>query len=301
MERKREQGTRPRPRNRGRPGAGQPQNLRSASLLKPGRNTLLILVFIALAAVFHFYNERKDERPDSLTVSVVEVVDGDTIVIDDGGRSTVRYLGIDTPELAWPDSPGDPLAAEAKEFNRKLVGRKKVRLEFDEQKYDIYGRLLAYVYADDVFVSGEMVRQGLASPLVIEPNKKHENQLMEAAAEAREKGRGIWGELDTLTPPRGNEDFLIDLSRARRYEGKRVVVRGKVTGVRKSKNVLVLSLEDKLEVVIFPGDYENFEFFGIDPAADYEGKEIEVTGRVKMRKGTPGIVVDHPMLIRSAG
>jgi DNA/RNA endonuclease YhcR with UshA esterase domain len=80
-----------------------------------------------------------------------------------------------------------------------------------------------------------------------------------------------------------------------------VVVRGKVTDVRKSKKVLVLSLEDKLEVVIFPGDYGNFEFFGIDPAADYEGEEIEVTGRVKMRKGVPGIVVDHPMLIRSAG
>lgn len=277
------------------------EKLRSISLLKPGRNTLLILVFIALAAVFHFYNERKEERPDSLTVRVVEVVDGDTIVIDDLGKGRVRYLGIDTPELAWPDSPGDPLAAEAKEFNRKLVGGKKVRLEFDEQKYDVYGRLLAYVYADDVFVSGEMVREGLASPLIIEPNKRHENRLMEAAAEARENRRGIWGELDTLTPPLGNRDFLIDLSKAGQYEGKRVVVRGKVTGVRKSRNVLVLNLEDKLEVVIFPGDYGNFEFFGIDPAADYEGKEIEVTGRVRVRKGTPGIVIDHPMLIRSAG
>ncbi len=269
--------------------------------MKPGRNTLLILVFIVLAAVFHFYNERTGERPDSSTARVVEVVDGDTIVIDDGGRSTVRYLGINTPELAWPDSPGDPLAAEARELNRKLVGGKNVRLEFDEEKYDVYGRTLAYVYAGDVFVSEEMVRQGLASPLIIEPNRKHENRLMEAAAEAMEKRRGIWGELDTLRPPRGNEDFMIDLSKAGQYEGKRVVVRGKVTDVRKSKKVLVLSLEDKLEVVIFPGDYGNFEFFGIDPAADYEGEEIEVTGRVKMRKGVPGIVVDHPMLIRSAG
>lgn len=124
---------------------------------------------------------------------------------------------------------------------------------------------------------------------------------MEAAAEARQKRKGVWGDLDTLAPPSGNGEFLVDLDKAERHQGKRVVVRGKVTGVKKTKNVLVLDVEDKLEVVIFPDDFDNFEFFGIDPAADYEGKEIEVTGRVRVRKGKPGIVVDHPMLIRSPG
>ncbi|MCL4245756.1 MAG: thermonuclease family protein [Candidatus Dadabacteria bacterium] len=269
--------------------------------MKPERKIVFILVFVALAAVFHFYNERPVVRPDSGTVRVLEVVDGDTIIVDDGMKNRVRYLGIDTPELAWPDSPGDPLAAEAKEFNRRLVGGKNVRLEFDEEKYDVYGRLLAYVYADDVLVSSEMLRAGLASPLIIEPNRMHEGLLMEAAAEARQKRKGIWGDLDALAPPPGNGGFLVGLEKAGRYEGKRVVVRGKVTGVRKSKNVLVLDVEDKLEVVIFPDDFDSFEFFGIDPAADYEGKEIEVTGRVRVRKGKPVVVVGHPMLIRSPG
>ena len=269
--------------------------------MKPERKIVFILVFVVLAAVFHFYNERPVVRSDSETVRVLEVVDGDTIIIDDGMKSRVRYLGIDTPELARPDSPGDPLGAEAKEFNRKLVGGKDVRLEFDEEKYDVYGRLLAYVYADDVLVSSEMLRAGLATPLIIEPNRRHEGLLMEAAAEARQKRKGVWGDLDALAPPSGNGDFLVDLDKVGRYEGKRVVVRGKVTGVRKSKNVLVLDVEDKLEVVIFPDDLGNFEFFGIDPAADYEGEWIEVTGRVRVRRGKPDIVVDHPMLVRSPG
>ncbi|MCC6713386.1 MAG: thermonuclease family protein [Candidatus Dadabacteria bacterium] len=270
--------------------------------MKPERKIVFILVFVVLAAVFHFYNnERQATGPDTGTVRVLDVIDGDTIVVDDGMKSRVRYLGIDTPELAWPDSPGDPLGAEAKEFNRKLVAGKDVRLEFDEEKYDVYGRLLAYVYADGVFVSGEMLRAGLASPLVIEPNRRHEDLLMEAAAEARQERKGIWGDLDTLAPPPGNGDFVVDPGKAERYEGKRVVVRGKVTGARKSRNVLVLDVEDELEVVIFPDDFGNFEFFGIDPAKDYEGKEIEVTGRVRVRKGKPGIVVAHPMLVRSPG
>lgn len=270
--------------------------------MKSERKIVFILIFVVLAAVFHFYNERQQvTEPDTGMVRVLEVVDGDTIVIDDGMKNRVRYLGIDTPELAWPDSPGDPLGAEAKEYNRRLVGGKNVRLEFDEEKYDVYGRLLAYVYVDDVLVSEEMLRAGFATPLIIEPNKRHEGLLMEAAAEARQKRKGVWGDLDTLAPPSGNGEFLVELGKAERHQGKRVVVRGKVTGVRKTKNVLVLDVEDKLEVVIFPDDFDNFEFFGIDPAADYEGKEIEVTGRVRVRKGKPGIVVDHPMLIRSPG
>jgi DNA/RNA endonuclease YhcR with UshA esterase domain len=57
----------------------------------------------------------------------------------------------------------------------------------------------------------------------------------------------------------------------------------------------------KLDVVIFPDDLENFTFFGIDPADYYTGKAVEVTGRVKMHRGTPGITIGHPMLIRRTG
>jgi len=84
-----------------------------------------------------------------------------------------------------------------------------------------------------------------------------------------------------------------------RYEGKRIVVAGRIVDTRKSAKVVVLNMEDKLDIVVFPSDWDNFEHFDIDPEAFYKGKTIEVVGRVRMRRGKPSIVVNHPMLLRS--
>ena len=56
------------------------------------------------------------------------------------------------------DTPGEPFSSDATEFNKELLEGRKIRLEFDEEKYDRYGRLLAYVYADDIFVNEEIVK-----------------------------------------------------------------------------------------------------------------------------------------------
>lgn len=270
--------------------------------MKPGKDPVIVLVFIALAAAYYLYTSYFEGKSgDEGTFRVAEVIDGDTVVIGDGKDTLVRYTGIDTPEAARQDSPGDPFSEEARELNRRLVEGKKVRLEFDAEKYDVYGRLLAYVYADDVFVNEEMLRQGLATPLDIDPNRRYRELFASAADEAKRMKRGIWGDLGSVKAPAGNGVFVIDIDNARRYEGKRVVVRGRITGARKSDKAVVLSVGGKLDVVIFPDDLGNFEFFGIDPASDYAGKTVEVMGRVKMHKGTPGIVVNHPMLIRRTG
>lgn len=269
--------------------------------MKPGKDPVIVLVFIALAAGFYLYNTYAGKNDGEGTFRVAEVIDGDTIAIDDGKGTLVRYTGIDTPEAARQDSPGDPYSAEARELNRKLVGGKRVRLEFDSERYDVYGRLLAYVFADGVSVNEELLRQGLATPLFIDPNRKYREQYAAAAEEAMKAKRGIWGDLGSIKAPAGNGVFVVDLDNARLHEGKRVVVRGKVTRARKSDKAVVLSVDGRLDVVIFPDDLGNFEFFGIDPASYYTGKKVEVTGRVKMHKGTPGIVVNHPMLIRRTG
>ncbi len=269
--------------------------------MKPGKDPVVVLVFIALAVGFYLYNTYSGKEAGGEEFRVVEVIDGDTVAIDDGKGTIVRYLGIDTPEAARQDSPGDPYSAEAREFNRKLVGGKRVRLEFDSEKYDVYGRLLAYVFVDDVSVSGELLRQGFATPLFIDPNRKYREQFTSASEEAMKEKRGIWGDLDSIDAPDGNGVFVIDIDNARLHEGKRVVVRGEITRVRKSDKAVVLSIDGKLDVVIFPDDLGNFRFFGIDPASYYKGRAVEVTGRVKMHKGTPGIIVNHPMLIRRTG
>lgn len=269
--------------------------------MKPGKDPVVVLVFIALAVGFYLYNTYAGKKDTEGTFRVVEVLDGDTIAIDDGKGTIVRYLGIDTPEIARQDSPGDPFSEEARELNRRLVEGKRVRLEFDSEKYDVYGRLLAYAYVDGVSVNEELLRQGLATPLFIDPNREHRAEYTSAADEAMKERRGMWGDLDSIKVPAGNGVFVVHVDNARLYEGKRVVVRGEITRVRKSDKALVLSIGGKVDVVIFPDDLENFRFFGIDPASYYKGKTVEVTGRVKMYKDTPSITVDHPMLIRRAG
>ena len=79
-------------------------------------------------------------------MKVVRVVDGDTLLLERGVR--VRFLGVNTPEIAHDDQPEEPLGQEAKEFTRRFIEGKSVTLEYDQERDDDYGRTLAYVYAD---------------------------------------------------------------------------------------------------------------------------------------------------------
>lgn len=261
------------------------------------RKFIYLIIVILIFGAFYFF-EKRDESPKSQEYRVIDVIDGDTVIIDDVRNSRVRYLGIDTPEIALQDAPGEPLSKEATDFNAELVEGQEVVLEFDQEKYDVYGRILAYVYVDDVLVNEELLKEGLATVLIIPPNDMHSEKIYSAISEAKRNKKGLWGELSALKPPSGNQMFKVDLDRLPRYEGKRVVAVGKITDTRKSEKVVVLNMQDMLDVVLFPSDWENFEHFGIDPENFYEDKTVEVVGRVRMRKGKPSIVVNHPMLLR---
>jgi micrococcal nuclease len=110
-----------------------------------------------------------------------------------GRRERVRYLGIDTPETKHPTRGVEPYGPEAAEANRRLVQGRLVRLEFDVQPRDQYGRLLAYVYVGEVMVNAELVRQGYALLSTYPPNVTHEALFVRLQREAREAKRGLWG------------------------------------------------------------------------------------------------------------
>ena len=129
---------------------------------------------------------------------VRHVIDGDTIELSDG--RLVRYIGLDTPELrrrvgdGWVEDP-EPFGREAKEANRRLVEGRSLRLEYDAQTHDRYGRWLAYVFVDGRMVNAALLEDGYAQLLTIPPNVKYAQQLRRAAREAREARRGLWGAL----------------------------------------------------------------------------------------------------------
>lgn len=115
------------------------------------------------------------------------MIDGDTITIEGGYR--VRYIGIDAPET-HPDL--EAFGIEAWQANRKLVEGKAVRLEQDVSKTDKYGRLLRYIWVDDILVNAELVRLGLAQAQAYPPDTKYQDYLEQMEAAAREAGRGMW-------------------------------------------------------------------------------------------------------------
>lgn len=126
------------------------------------------------------------EEKSKETVLVTRVVDGDTIEIQGGAR--VRYIGIDTPET------GQCNGEEAAKENAQLVENKKVILETDIQKLDRYGRTLAYVFTDGVFVNEELLKRGLATVTTYPPNVKYVDRFLKAQEEAKNKNAGLWNQ-----------------------------------------------------------------------------------------------------------
>lgn len=136
------------------------------------------------------------------TARVLRVIDGDTIVVrlPDGATDDVRYIGIDTPETVKPGTPVQCGGPKAHEVNDRLVGGRTVTLRFDEERRDVYRRLLAYVYVPGespgdrpLFVNAELARRGLARPLTIPPNDSFAPLFAGLARRAGVAGRGLWG------------------------------------------------------------------------------------------------------------
>ncbi|MFC1540306.1 thermonuclease family protein [Gemmatimonadota bacterium] len=126
--------------------------------------------------------------------TVEQVIDGDTIRVRLGDRiETVRYIGVDTPETVHPRREIEPYGLAASAFNRTLVEGQQIRLEQDVEARDRYGRLLAYVYTDSLFVNAELIRQGYAQVMTVPPNVRHADMFVRLQRGARRADRGLWG------------------------------------------------------------------------------------------------------------
>lgn len=140
---------------------------------------------------------------------VVRTLDGDTAVVafsDRAGRATVtvRYLGVDTPETVHPDRPVECFGPEASHRNSSWATGRLVRLRFDRERVDPYGRLLAAVVVQGHRRSlGErLIAAGLGRVLVIPPNGADAGALRRAEARARAERRGLWRVCGDALPSR---------------------------------------------------------------------------------------------------
>jgi len=126
-------------------------------------------------------------------VPVTKVTDGDTVRVEVGGRGErVRLIGIDAPEVPWYGGPDECFGIEAGLYARSRLDGRSVRLDYDRERRDRFGRLLAYVYVGEELFNLTLVRLGYARSLAVPPNVKMSGRFAAAERDARESSRGLW-------------------------------------------------------------------------------------------------------------
>lgn len=154
---------------------------------------------IGLVVLFLLFScdTRAEKKKLTALMAVTKVVDGDTFWVDDGSEKgkKVRLIGVDTPETLHPKKGQEAYGREASDFTKSLLSSKKVRLEFDVDSLDRYGRLLAYVYLENgLFVNAELVRKGYAQVATFPPNVKYADYFLKLQRKARDRKLGLWGD-----------------------------------------------------------------------------------------------------------
>lgn len=131
------------------------------------------------------------------TYQVVAVVDGDTIKVDYHGKTTsVRLIGVNTPETVDPRKDVECFGEEASQFLRSLLEGKAVRLEPDisQSDRDKYDRLLRYIYLDGEDVSLTIIQNGYGYEYTYNVPYQKQARYRAAQTEAENGKRGLWAD-----------------------------------------------------------------------------------------------------------
>ena len=139
-------------------------------------------------------------------VLVSRVIDGDTIEVQLKGTTGVRLIGIDTPETVHPSEPVGCYGPAASGFTKRMLEGQMVRLGYDVERTDRYGRTLAYVFARGLLFNEALVMRGYARVVTYPPNVKYEDRFLTAQAKARRADRGFWGRCSSRQPAGGARD-----------------------------------------------------------------------------------------------
>jgi micrococcal nuclease len=149
-----------------------------------------------LPFLFLFFHQGLAQQKSPL-LPVSKIVDGDTfwVINAKGQEEKIRLIGINTPEARNTGRTQiEYFGKEATAFAKGILEGKRVRLEYDVQRYDRYKRTLAYVYLEDgTFFNALLVQEGFAQVDTYPPNVKYEAAFLKLQREARVQKKGLWG------------------------------------------------------------------------------------------------------------
>ena len=220
----------------------------------------------------------------SNTDKIRHVIDGDTVVLASGRH--VRLIGINAPESGKDGSPDQPLAAKARQRLAALVEKRNVKLVFEEEREDHYGRMLAHVLLPDGTSAGEiLLREGLAWVVAIPPNLGNLNAHLTAENDARVAGRGVWSE-PAYTPKPASKLSAGDT-------GFRFI-EGTVLRHTRGKRVIYFDLTPTVALVVSHEDWK--KYYGGQPSG-LVGHRVIARGWLTEFRGRLHMRVPHPAML----
>jgi len=173
--------------------------------MKNGLKILIgLIVIITCAACNPNDTALIESATDRVKCELLRVVDGDTLVVMyDSQETKVRLIGIDAPESVNPDASKNSTFGEmASNYTKEILSDiQYIYLEFDIEKRDDYGRLLAYAYITESSnfensLNYVLVEDGYAINKDYPPNLKYADSLKTACELAYNKSQGLWNEED---------------------------------------------------------------------------------------------------------
>ncbi len=167
--------------------------IRKAGLLKrrlPGKSLLVLLAILLILGA-----EASPAAPlRTVTATITKISDGDTVqaITPEGTKLKVRLYGIDAPETAKGQKPGEPFGSDSRNYLTSLVSHKTVRVEIRD--IDRYRRMVAILWLAERNVNQEMIAAGMAEAYVEYLKQPYRSPFLQAEQEAKIQSKGIWSQ-----------------------------------------------------------------------------------------------------------
>ncbi|MFZ2451257.1 MAG: thermonuclease family protein [Methylovulum miyakonense] len=226
--------------------------------------------------------QKLDIKPGYGFLSVQTVYDGDTVVLQDGRK--VRFLGVNTPEVAHRGNKADAGGEAAKQWLQEKLKHTRVRLEMGVEKTDKYGRTLAHLITENKeHINVQLVALGLGTVNIFPPNLGYVRELVAAEKEAEQARRGIWNRPEYAPVAAGQVDEAV-------YDGHHWQrVTGKVQDVYATGKSVYLKFTGTFAARI---EKENLPLF--PEVQGYRSKTLEVRGWLSKNKDRFVMLLRHP-------
>lgn len=224
---------------------------------------------------------------------VVEVTDGDTVVLDNGDK--IRLIGMQAPKLPLGRIGYEkwPFADEAQAFLDDFAMGENVRIYYGGARKDRHGRVLGHLFVDDdkeKWAQKAVIEAGLARVYSFSDNRHCLDELLQAERKARAERRNIW-----------SHDYYrlrdaLKLQHLEKREGHYELVEGRIFGVGDTAHRVYLNFgrewKTDFTAVIDRRVVKHFTAMGID-LNKLDDALVRVRGWVDIDDG-PRIDVTHP-------